>query len=282
LNYSFYKILSLIFLFLMLNEAGADTLTFKNAVSVTTDSKGFIYVLDNDANEIIKLSSDLSLVKRIGKKGWGYGEFDTPTYIDGSTGLDIYVCDGKNFRIQRFDLNLSFISALLTNTETFDNSLKFNKPLASVIVNSNDLYVIDGDNYRIVKFQDSKIPVISFAGFQDINGSLSKPVKFLKDGYNNLYVLDKGRNSIMQYDNFGNYIKAINYDTIVSFSIYKDILFILNSNLEIVRYDVKKGAFIDRFASNVFLDAGDVKDFLVYNSEKFIILEKGKINFYKY
>ena len=126
---------------------------------MTMDGKGFIYVLDNEANEIIKFSSDLVFIKRVGKKGWDYGEFDNPTYIDGSSGLDIYVCDGKNFRVQRFDLNLTFISSLLTNTETFDNNLRFNNPVASVIMHSSELYVIDGDNPRIVKYLDAQTPI---------------------------------------------------------------------------------------------------------------------------
>ena len=99
---------------------------------MTIDGKGNVYVLDNETNEIVKLSGDLSFQKNR-KKGWQNGEFDTPTYLDGSSGLDLYLCDGKNFRIQRFDLNLSYVSSLYTNTETFDNNLKFNRPISSVI-----------------------------------------------------------------------------------------------------------------------------------------------------
>ena len=146
-----YSINIFLMSFWILAKNPVDTnISFSNAVSMTIDGKNNIYVLDNAANEVVKLSSDLTFIKKIGRKGWDNGEFDFPTYIDGSSGLDIYVCDGKNFRIQRFDLNLSYISSLVTNTETFDNNLKFNKPYSCVIINSSDLYVIDGVNFRIV------------------------------------------------------------------------------------------------------------------------------------
>jgi hypothetical protein len=255
---------------------------FVNAVSMAIDGKGNVYVLDNETNEIVKLSGDLSFQKKIGKKGWQNGEFDTPTYIDGSSGLDIYLCDGKNFRIQRFDLNLSYVSSLYTNTETFDNNLKFNRPISSVILNSADLYVIDGDNSRIVKFINGSAPVLSFAGFQEVEGSLSKPGKILKDSYNSIYVQDKGRNSVMKYDNFGNFVKSIKYDSLLSFSIYKDNLFLLNSEMEIIVYDIKKQAYIGKIEIMLNNNFEEVRDFLVFDTEKFLILEKSKINFYKF
>ena len=64
---------------------------FSNTVSVTTDSKGFLYALDNESNEIIKMNDKLVEIKRTGRQGWNTGEFDSPTYIDGSSGLDIFV-----------------------------------------------------------------------------------------------------------------------------------------------------------------------------------------------
>jgi hypothetical protein len=228
------------------------------------------------------LSAELNLLKKIGRKGWNNGEFDAPSYIDGSSGLDIYICDGKNFRIQRFDLNLSYISALITNLETFDNNFKFNTPVSCVIVNSSDLYVVDGENNRIVKFLSGTTPVLSFAGFQDLEGSLSKPGKILKDGLNSIYVLDKDKNSLMQYDVFGNFVKPIKYDSLISFSIYKDNIFLLNTNLDIIRYDIKKQAFAERIRAFIDLKPESVKDFLVYDSEKFLILEKNKISYYKF
>ena len=155
---------------------------FANAVSMTTDGKGFIYILDNENNEVIKFDENLKEVKRTGRKGWNNGEFDSPTNIDGSSGLDIYVTDGINYRIQRFDLNLSFVSSLITNSETFDDKLKFNTPIASVILNSSDLYVIDGENKRIVYFNSGSFPR------RPISITLFNPLAIIFKIYFNKYI----------------------------------------------------------------------------------------------
>ncbi|MEO6695355.1 MAG: hypothetical protein ABIO41_09145, partial [Ignavibacteria bacterium] len=42
---------------------------FANAVSITSDAKENIYVLDADANEVVKFNSNLTYIKRNGKLG---------------------------------------------------------------------------------------------------------------------------------------------------------------------------------------------------------------------
>ena len=149
-------------------------------------------------------------------------------------------------------------------------------------MHSSELYVIDGDNPRIVKYLDAQTPILSFAGYQSVDASLSKPVKMVSDSYNSLYVFDKGRNSIMVYDNFGNFIKSIKYGTILAISMNRDLLYILNSDLEIITYSAKKGALSDKFNTIITSKPENIKDFLVYSSDKYLILEKDNLSFYKY
>lgn len=252
---------------------------FQNAVSVTMDGKGYIYVLDNESNEIVKLDEKLNEIKRIGRKGWKNGEFDSPTCIDGSSGLDIYVSDGVNYRVQRFDLNLSYISSLVTNSPTFDDKLKFNTPLASIILNINAIYVLDGENKRIVYYPDGQTPLTSFGGFQSAQKPMLEPVKFLKDGYNSIYVYDKKANAIFRYDNFGNFVKTIEYNTIKSVSIYNNIIYIFTGG-ELLLYDVAKSAFSGKISLPKEFEDLKVTDILVYSDSKVIFLEKNKIYFY--
>ncbi len=74
------------------------------------DGKENIYVLDAGSNQIVKFSNKLEFKKRNGKQGWAEGQYDSPTFIDGSSGLDIFVSDGKNHRVQRLDLDLNLIA----------------------------------------------------------------------------------------------------------------------------------------------------------------------------
>lgn len=252
---------------------------FKNAVSVTIDGKGNIYVLDNESNEIVKLDGSLSEIKRTGKKGWNNGEFDSPATIDGSSGLDIYVTDGNNYRIQRFDLNLSYISSLVTNTSTFDEKLKFNTPVASVVLNLSSLYVIDGENKRIVSYPDGITPGYSFGGFQSAQKPFLNPVKLLKDGFNRLYVFDKKSSAIHRYDNFGNFVNTVESSIIKSVSIYNNIIYIFTGS-EIILYSVSKNAYTGKISLPVEFSDLNVTDMQVYSENKILFLEKKKIRFY--
>jgi DNA-binding beta-propeller fold protein YncE len=252
---------------------------FKNAVSLTNDGKGYIYVLDNETNEVIKFDNKLNEVKRIGKKGWNNGEFDSPTYIDCSTGLDIFVTDGVNYRIQRFDLNLSYISSLVTNTSTFDEKLKFNTPLASIVLNTKAIYVLDGENKRIVYYPDGMTPSSYFGGFQSALKPMVNPVKLIKDGYNCIYIFDKKTSSIYKYDNFGNYIKSIEYNTIKSVSIFNNIIYIFVGD-ELIKYDINKNAFSDKILLTKDFSDLVIADMLVYSENKILFLEKNKMSFF--
>jgi hypothetical protein len=260
-------------------EKGKEFTGFKNAVSVTADGRGYIYVLDNESNEIVKLDDNLTEVKRTGRKGWNNGEFDSPTNIDGSSGLDIYVSDGINYRIQRFDLNLSYVSTLMTNTSTFDEKLKFNTPVASIVLNTNAIYVIDGENKRIVYYPDGNVPSTYFGGFQSAQKPLLEPVKLMKDGYNNLYVFDRKYGSIFKYDSFGNFVKNIEYSIIKSVSIYNNIIYIFTGS-ELLLYDIRKNAYINKIQLTKEFSEMHVSDILIYSESKILFLEKNKISFF--
>ncbi|MDD5361618.1 MAG: NHL repeat-containing protein [Ignavibacteria bacterium] len=255
---------------------------FQKAVSITSDGKGKIYVLDAEANEVIKFDESLKIEKRVGRKGWNNGEFDSPTSIDGSSGLEIYVSDGKNFRIQRFDLNLSYITSIITNYDTYQENLKFQTPVSTVYI-SPYIYVIDGENNRIVTYQyltqNSGTPAFSFGGFQSAQVPLIKPSKILKDGYNNVYVLDKKQSSVFKYDNFGNYISVFSDSSIYSASAYNNKLYILNEG-GILVYDAVRNAFTGKILFAEKINTGKIKDFIVLNSGKFYLLESNKINEY--
>jgi len=274
-------ILLIVNLFLSDNilEKTAETGNFSNAVSITSDGKGNIYILDSQASEIIKYNDSLKIVKKIGKQGWNNGEFDNPTAIDGSSGMEIYVSDGKNYRIQRFDLNLSYITSIMTNYEGFLQKYRFQKPVATVYINPY-FYVIDGENNRVVAYsaisQSSGTPVFAFGGFQSAQRPMVNPEKIVKDGLNNIYIHDKGEGVIYKYDNFGNYISTFDFKTIISVSSLNNNLYILTDS-EIMVYDGKSNSFKDKILFADKIVPGKIKDFLVFSASKFYILEKSKL-----
>lgn len=255
---------------------------FLNAVSITSDGKGKIYVLDALSNEIIKFDESLKEIKRSGRKGWANGEFDSPTCIEGSSGLELHVSDPRNFRIQNFDLNLSYISSIYTNYESFPDNLKYQTPVSTVFVNPY-IYSIDGENNRIVTYQYQNQsmyqPSFSFGGFQSAQKPMSKPVKIVKDGLNNVYIFDSKLNTIFKYDNFGSYLNSLESKYIKSISVFNNQLFILTDS-EILIYDAKKNAYTGKYLFAEPVMSEKLRDFIVFSSTQFYLLEKTKITEY--
>jgi len=253
---------------------------FDNAVSVTSDGKGFVYILDSDNSEIIKYTSELEEIKRAGKKGWNYGEFFSPTHIDATNGTNIYVSDKLNSRIQTLDLNLGFVSALLTDAEITEEKFKIRKPVCAVPVNSSDLYVVDGDNPKVVKFSGSLVPVLYFGSYQSVSGALVNPVKIVRDSKNNVYIFDRHKNSVLRYDNFGTFISELSSDEIISITVNTNLIYILTKSV-IITYDVNKNAYQEKIPLPKEIEAIDLSDIAVTDSYNIYLLEKNKIHLLK-
>lgn len=250
---------------------------FSNAVSVTVDAKENIYVLDAGSNQIVKFDNALEYKKRNGKQGWAEGQFDSPAYIDGSSGLDLFISDGKNRRVQRLDLELNPITTLKTNTVDFPSDLQFNTPVATLILNSKELYVIDGDNNRIVIYKDGRNPSGVFGDYKSGKGQLSRPVKLLKDDKNFMYVLDKEQKAIIRFDNLGNYIGRIETEDLETFAIRGSILYMFNGN-EILLYDLNKNSITGKKNFPGKFKNKKYKDLFVLNGEKYLLLGKNALS----
>lgn len=67
-----------------------------------------IWVVETASHQISILNREGELVKKIGKRGAGFGEFNFPTFIWIDKLGSVYVVDAMNFRIQIFDLDGKF------------------------------------------------------------------------------------------------------------------------------------------------------------------------------
>ena len=252
---------------------------FQQAVSITTDAKDNIYVLDAGSNQIVKFNSKLGYLKRNGKQGWSEGQFDSPTSIDGSSGLDLFVSDGKNRRVQRLDLELNPISSLTTNLVDFPADFIFNTPVSTLVLNTVELFVIDGDNHRVIVYKDGRNPSSIFGDYKSGKGELVRPVKILKDAKNFIYVMDKELKAIIRYDNLGNYVNSIPIDNLETFAIRGNILYLFNGK-EIIKYDIDKSSVIDTKSILPEHRKKKFTDILVLSGEKYLLLNKNALSLF--
>jgi len=186
------------------NKSVSD-IDIKNALGISAGPDGSVYIADTGNNRIIKLSSKGLFEKEQGGFGWGAGQFDNPVSICGRNGLDVFVADYFNNRIERFDKDLNYI-AELSPDEEWDENFQFGFPLGVDISSQGELFCIDGENKRILKFDVMGNPQIEFGGFSAGEGRLKNPCSIFVSDRGRVYVSDKDLSIVRVFDAHGNFL----------------------------------------------------------------------------
>jgi hypothetical protein len=175
----------------------------QRGTSLDVDIQANVIVADAQAATLRLLASDLHVKGEVGGPGWQSGEFDRPAGIWARNGIDVFVADYGNHRIQRFDRNLNFISSFSTRESAVAEE-RFGYPTDVALSRLGDLFICDSENSRIVKVTRFNRVERTFGGFDAGRGRLSNPTRIEVGPQDRVYVLDNTR--IAVFDNFGNHI----------------------------------------------------------------------------
>ncbi len=221
---------------------------FQNAVSISTAREEFIFVSDIQLNKIYKLSSGGKELVSFGGSGLGQNELNQPYSIDASNGLDVIVADYQNNRIKRLDINLNYILSFDFNSYnlTAESDRKIYNPRSVLTISSGEVFVIcDATNYKAAKINDYSNISVVFGSNSIGYDKLDNPVKIVKGNQLDIWILDKKTNKIINFNNFGVFVKKISNkekNPIISIAYFNDNLYILHS-IGLIIYDLKKGQY---------------------------------------
>jgi len=179
--------------------------SFQQASRITINPQGWMYVIDTGRNLVVRLKGDESAVVSVGGYGWTSTTFDKPTGL-ATDGLNLYISDYGNHRLQRFDSNLNFISSFATRDTSFIDA-RFGYPLGVALSRLGDLFVLDGDNLRVVKFAGDVRYELSFGDIDDQRSRLHLPIKIVVGSDDHVFVLEPDR--LLEFDYFGHYLRTI-------------------------------------------------------------------------
>lgn len=197
---------------------------FHRATRIVVSAQGTIFVIDADQNKIFRFIKTGDPPLSIGGFGWSATTFDRPTGI-ATDGVNVYVSDYGNHRIQQFDRNLNFISSFATR-DTSESSLRFGYPLDVAISDIGDFFILDGENLRVLKFNLPYNFVRSFGDINEKNGKLNTPLRLATSG-SRVFVGERDR--ILLFDYFGNYMESIGHgaiDTLEGLAVSKNDLIV--------------------------------------------------------
>jgi DNA-binding beta-propeller fold protein YncE len=160
---------------------------FKRPTGIAVDSKeARIFVSDTLRHKIFLLDGDGNILKTIGQNGAGDGEFNFPTELRW-TGNELLVVDAMNFRIQAFDANGTFRSAI---GNPGDNSAAMFRPKGIGLDSEQNVYVVDG-LWSIVQVFNREGQLLYYFGQNgDAPGDFNLPSGLFIDRGNAIYVVD--------------------------------------------------------------------------------------------
>jgi hypothetical protein len=174
---------------------------------IDVDLYGNIFVVDAARNLLSVYSSTTGdLLNQMGGEGWGNEQFDRPVGISAWNGIDVFVADYGNHRIQRFDRGLNFISSFSTRGAD-DLDIRFGYPGDVVLSRLGDLFICDTENGRILKVNNLSQVEKIFGGYDAGAGRLVAPSQVEIGPKDVVYVLDENR--ILMFDVFGNFVQEL-------------------------------------------------------------------------
>lgn len=178
---------------------------FDRAARITLGPQGWVYVVDAGGNAVQVFKSLAAPAITVGGFGWTPFSFDDPTGA-ATDGLNLYVADRGNHRIQRFDRNLNFISTLFTR-DTAAAFARFGYPAGVALSRLGDLFILDGENVRALKFSQQSTFERAFGEIDAEGRKLRRPVKILLSARDQVFILEPDR--LLEFDYFGNYVRTI-------------------------------------------------------------------------
>ncbi|MCR9132324.1 MAG: hypothetical protein NXI08_07115 [bacterium] len=118
-----------------------------------------LFVVESGKHRILKLNYDGDVVATLGGLGSGDYQFDRPIDVDATNGLQIYISDNRNMRVQIYDRRFRYLSSIKTEVPFTNRQMK---PTQIVVNDFDELFVFDEVSKSILKFDENGNFVDSF------------------------------------------------------------------------------------------------------------------------
>ncbi len=191
----------------ILDEAlGAAKLSQPLGLDIDPDEN--IYIADTGNNRLLKCSPRGELLREVGGFGFDKEQFDRPVDVWAGNGLDVFVVDYNNQRLERYDKDLNYISSYYSD-ELQNESLQFGYPAAAGLSSNGEIFLAEHEFNRVLRIDAFGKPLSSFGDFTWGEGRLSRPAKLLISSRREIFVSDSTAEAIAEFDNYGNFVRRL-------------------------------------------------------------------------
>jgi len=215
----------------------AASFNFNSFASIATDSAGNVYVTDTNNNSIRKITAAgiVTTLAGSGAAGQNNGtgtsaNFNMPTGIATDSAGNIYVADTYNHQIRKIS-SVGVVTTLAGSgssgsTDGPANLASFNMPTSLTVDSAGNIYVADTYNDTIRKITATGT-VSTLAGTAGMIGSnnatgvaatFNYPYGIVADSLGNIYVADKGSNSVRKITSGGIVTTVVGSTSVNSFT----------------------------------------------------------------
>lgn len=227
--------------FLTTFPVAKDSLTLNNPQAIAINPEGQVFVVDTGNNRVIQFDQHGKFIYSVGGFGWEKEQFDQPLDISAKIGLDIFVADFNNQRIERYDKNLNYISSFYSDPLASPD-LQFGFPSSVDISKHGELFICDNENNRVLKINSFGEPEFSFGDFNWGEGKLEHPVRVEVTPWDQVLVVDDATSEIVVFDYYGNFIARFGKDTLkkprgLAIDNFKQIFVADTGNHRVVLFD---------------------------------------------
>ncbi|MFQ5905863.1 MAG: NHL repeat-containing protein [bacterium] len=173
-------------------------------VSICSDVQGSIYVGDEARMGVEKFGPDFLYEGEFGEFGQGDSQLISPVHLS-CDGFYIYVVDGRNERIARYDRYGGFSRLIVpVGTDTLGSGL----PTAVAVSRTGEMYIAETRPGQVLALDEFGRLKFAFGRFGGISG-LNSPTSIAVGPSSDIYVCDSGNRRVAVYDLFGGYLREI-------------------------------------------------------------------------
>jgi RHS repeat-associated protein len=185
-------------------SSGTGNGQFAHPAGEAIDSKGNLWVVDENNNRVQQFNEKGEYVTKFGTSGSGNGQLSRPTDIAIDAKGNLWVVDTNNNRVQEFNEKGEYLAKF---GSAGSGNGQFSEPEGIAIDSKGNIWVSEVANARLQKFNE-KGEFIKVVGTHGAGtGQLAEPTGIDVDAGDNVWVTDWANQRVVEFSESGSYIR---------------------------------------------------------------------------